>query len=322
MGISKVLAALVLPALLQAQCITTSVGGIDIVAKACYSCMFPLKIAGIPIVNGPIPDVQSSVSSPICVCSNPFPRVGIPVSFFEPSRVTESVSDAWCFPTLGFGMPVGMGLNGGTKDPREGDTSRNFYQGHYFIFPLFSMLELLTDFVCLDGGGFDLAYITEVDPLWNDDQMTALITPEALLFGNPAMNLMCIADSIASQVYTPLDPLFWCKGSWGSAYPLTGNVTTNNFVEDAASSSASMIYKLHRQLILWGSYGQAGLCGRFPAPIWRKSSYRLQLVNPVPHPIATTIGQSGILWTSIKNPPGAGDNFGFLLFKKRDCCAF
>lgn len=318
-----VLAALVFPVLLESACIPRPTAMAEIIGSACYACIFPLRIAGIEIVPGIIPDVQSTISSPICVCSNPFPRIGIPVSFFEPSRLTESVTDAWCFPTMGFGMPLGMGLNGGTKDrPEEGDTARTFFQAHYFIYPLFAMLELLTDFVCLDAASFDLAYLTEVDPMWNDDALTALITPEALLFNNPVMNLACIADSLASQVFTPLDPLFWCKGSWGNAYPLTGNVTANNFVEDAASASASMIYKLHRELILWGSYGQVGLCGRFPAPIWRKSSYRLQMVEPIPHPIATTIGQSGMIWTGLKNTPGLGDNFGFLLFKKRDCCAF
>ena len=108
----------------------------------------------------------------------------------------------------------------------------------------------------------------------------------------------------------------------GFPYPLTGNTFTKNYVEDSASVAASIIYKLHRQLILWGSWGQAGLCGYFPAPIWRKSAYRIQLVSPIVNSFATTIGTSGLTWTSGKNPPFIGDNFGYLLFKKRECCAF
>ncbi|EAJ4838564.1 conjugal transfer protein TraU, partial [Campylobacter jejuni] len=83
-----------------------------------------------------------------------------------------------------------------------------------------------------------------------------------------------------------------------------------------------MIYKLHRELILWESAGQLGLCGEYPMPIWRKSSYRLQILAPVPHPMGMGIGQSGILWSFAKNYPVAGDNFTFMVFKKKECCAF
>ncbi|MDZ7818224.1 MAG: TraU family protein [Aliarcobacter sp.] len=67
--------------------------------------------------------------------------------------------------------------------------------------------------------------------------------------------------------------------------------------------AASLIYKLHRQLILWGSWGQAGLCGYYPAPIWRKSAYRLQIVTPILSPYAKTTGTTGMMWSFGENPP-------------------
>ncbi|BAK73179.1 TraU family protein [Arcobacter sp. L] len=307
---------------LFAVCSPTGALTVDIILKADYTAMFPLRIAGIPIIPGRMPDIGGSVSSPICICKDPIPRIGIPVSFFEPSRLIEVVKDPYCFPSMGFGLPTSGGAIGGTSGDDGVGNQSTFYQAHYYIFPIYALLELLTDFICLQSTGFDMAYITEVDPLWNNDTLSAIINPEALLFGNPIANLACMADAVSSAVFQPLDPLFWCKGSWGNAYPLTGQTGGDGYVEASASVVASLIYKLHRQLILWGSWGQLGLCGYYPAPIWRKSAYRLQIVTPIPSIYATTIGTTGMLWSFGKNPPFVGDNFSYLLFKKRECCAF
>ncbi|MEJ2756304.1 MAG: TraU family protein [Gammaproteobacteria bacterium] len=32
------------------------------------------------------------------------------------------------------------------------------------------------------------------------------------------------------------------------------------------------------------------------------------------------IGKPGLLWTAYKNPPTAGDNFAWMLFRKVKCC--
>ena len=307
---------------LFAVCAPTGALTVDIILKADYTAMFPLRIAGIPIVPGRIQDVGGSVSSPICICKDPIPRIGIPVSFFEPSRLIEVVKDPYCFPSMGFGLTTSGGALGGTSGDDGSGNQSTFYQAHYYIFPIYALLELLTDFICLQMTGFDMAYLTEVDPLWNNDTLSAILNPEALLFGNPISNLACIADAVTSAVFEPIDALFWCKGSWGNAYPLTGQTGGDGYVEGGASVAASLIYKLHRQLVLWGSWGQAGLCGYYPAPIWRKSAYRLQIVTPIPSLYATTIGTTGMLWSFGKNPPFVGDNFSYLLFKKRECCAF
>ena len=307
---------------LFAVCSPTGALTVDIILKADYTAMFPLRIAGIPIIPGRIQDVGGSVSSPICICKDPIPRIGIPVSFFEPSRLIEVVKDPYCFPSMGFGLTTSGGALGGTSGDDGSGNQSTFYQAHYYIFPIYALLELLTDFICLQMTGFDMAYLTEVDPLWNNDTLSAILNPEALLFGNPISNLACIADAVTSAVFEPIDALFWCKGSWGNAYPLTGQTGGDGYVEGGASVAASLIYKLHRQLVLWGSWGQAGLCGYYPAPIWRKSAYRLQIVTPIPSLYATTIGTTGMLWSFGKNPPFVGDNFSYLLFKKRECCAF
>ncbi|EAW0584484.1 conjugal transfer protein TraU [Campylobacter upsaliensis] len=308
----------------EAVCTPNPAQIINTLGSLCWSCIFPLSVAGIQVAHGPMPDPQGSVGSPICICPAPPPlfiRIGIPIGYFEPNRMIDSVKDPYCFMGLGFGIPELVGAGKGTKGDGN-DRTRVFYQSHYYIYPVIEILSILTDFICMSIGGIDIAYMTEVDPLWQDDELTALINPEALLFGNPISNLSCMADSVSSMANVTLDPLFWCKGSWGNAYPLSGNTGSKDYVEDAASVAAGMIYKLHRELILWESAGQLGLCGEFPMPIWRKSSYRLQITAPIPYPMGMSIGQSGILWSFAKNLPSLGDNFSFLLFKKRECCMF
>ena len=173
---------------LFAVCAPTGALTVDIILKADYTAMFPLRIAGIPIIPGRIPDVGGSVSSPICVCPDPFPRIGIPVSFFEPSRLIEVVKDPYCFPSMGFGLTTSGGTLGGTSGDDGGGNQSTFFQGHYYVFPIYALLELLTDFICLQSTGFDLAYLTEVDPLWNNDTLSAIINPEASLLKRTSTN--------------------------------------------------------------------------------------------------------------------------------------
>lgn len=307
---------------MYAVCTPTGAFTVDIIAKADYTAMFPLKVGGIPVAHGRIPDAFSGVVAPICACPAPPPvfiRYGIPVGFYEPNKLIEVVKDPWCFPLMGFGNPSSSGTLGGTSGDGKG-TQSTFFQGHFYHFPLYSMLGIMVDWACFENSDFDIAYMTEIDPLWNDDTLSAIINPEALLFGNPIANLACMADAISSAAFVPLDILFWCKGSWGNAYPLTGQTGSDGYVEASSSVAASLIYKLHRQLITWASWGY--LCSKYPAPIWTKSAYRLQIVSPIPSVYATTIGTTGTMWTFGKNPPFIGDNFGYLVFKKRECCAF
>lgn len=301
-------------------CMVNDAAAMSIIMKMCHTCVFPLTIGGVKVAEGPMDDPSDSIRSPICTCADPFPRVGVPVSFFEPSRIIETVTDPFCFPTFGISTSNGSGKLGGTTNNGSSST-HTFMQSHYVIFPVYALLELFTDFVCFQSTGLDYAYITEVDPTWNSDVLGAFLSPEALLFGNPVTNMSCIADAVSTGAGRPIDALFWCMGSWGNSYPLTGHKpTSDSFVQDAAAIAAKTMYKLHRQLMLWGSSGQAGLCGYYPMPIWKKTAYRLQIVSPIAHPVAITIGQSGLLWDWGKQIPMTFDNFGFMLFKKRDCC--
>ncbi len=305
-------------------CVVSDTGGVGVIEKMCYSCVLPIKIGGIPVSVGPMVDYTIPIPGPLCECPAPppiFVRIGIPISFFEPNRLIEIVSDAYCYPLMGFSLGS-SGTLGGQKN--SGSSSKHtFAQAHYIIFPAYSIMQIFTDVLCVEMTEVDIGYVTEIDPLWNNDELGAFISPEALLFGNPVTNLACVADSVSAGVGFPLDPLFWCMGSWGNTYPLSGHKPTgDSYIQDTAGIAAKLIYKLQRELILWQSWGPLGLCSPVPAPIWTKTAYRLQIISPVPHFIAVTPGQTGLEWDYGKNVPMQFDNFGYLLFKKKDCCAF
>lgn len=287
----------------------------------CYSCMFPMYIAGIDIGKAPVADASSKVRQPICACSTPFPRIGIPIGYWNPNRFVEAVKDPWCFPLIGASLPVDFGAK--QRGTRMFNGHRTFAQSHYYIYPIFEMLELLTDFTCMTSSGYDVAYVTEVDPLWDDDELAFWINPEAVLFANPAAQIACMADSVSANTANPQTALFWCKGSWGSVYPLTGNVAQQNYVEDSASIASNMLFKLSKQAILLNGAGKSALCGHNYQPIWNKNNFRMQLMLPQSDKECRAIGKDALFWSQFKNLPGKGvDQFGYLIFQKRDCCMF
>lgn len=300
---------------------------INPIKDVCWDCVFPAKIGGVTVydANYDVVSPEDSTSSFVCLCGT---TIGFTVSFWEPSRMMDATKDPYCFTSIGTGLsnpkPGFLGGSGATSGSRnEIEPKSTFFQAHWAIFPVWSVLDLFIDFPCVENKGFDYAHITEVDPLWNDDLLAFVLNPEALLFANPVANLACVADSLASNVRYPLDSLFWCMGSWGSAYPLTGHINSDNYVQSSAAVTARMIYKLSRQLELW----DVGLdeCHPVITPIWKKSNYRMHLSKPVRDDFCYPIGKSSLLWGQLKNPPygagdNAGDNFNWIIFRKRLCC--
>ena len=296
--------------------------------------VFPIKIAGITLISASGFDVPDMANFPICACPLPPPiffRIGIPISFWEPARLIETVSTPFYFPFIGMGVGSELAnkgfLQGSNSNITAGaisgqDTNS---QAHYFIFPVWGILELLTDLVCLETSGFDLAYLTEIDPLWQEDELAFLIQPEALLFANPAAQMACVADSVLVNAWAPLDALFWCVGSGGSSYPMTGHVNDSKIIQANYTIASRMIYKLAREFLLCDT--NITLCGCFPTPIWIKSNYKLQAVRPMVSRLAWPIGKSQFFYGTGLNPPiqgalGPSGEFLWLMFRKRSCCMF
>lgn len=290
---------------------------INPITDVCWQCIFPIRIAGVEIFSAKgIEDSSDKVTSPVCMCNY---SIGITTSFWEPARLIETVKDSYCFPAIGASMGALENHSGGIVSSDD-DHANSFQQVHYYIFPVWMMLQLFMDLNCSPDTQFDLAYITEIDPLWNNDLLAFFINPEALLFGNQIAQMSCIADSVAVNAGLPINELFWCMGSWGSAYPLTGHVSDSDYVQANGAMAARMIYKLSREMLICDV--GATECGCYHTPIWIKDHYRLQLAKPVRDSTCHPIGRSGLIWESNKNPPltSGSDNFLWIMHRKNACC--
>lgn len=291
------------------------------ITDVCWKCLFPIKIGGIEVVSSDTPDTPNPTDFPVCFCKRPgfpAPLPGIPISFWEPARLIDVTKSPMCMVSLG-GISLGTSPQSGTKDDQDGSS---FYHVHWYIYPVLYWLELLMDFACLEMVSVDVAYLTEFDPFWNDDTKSAILNPEAILFGNIIAQGACIADCLTASVGLSNDLFFWCSGCQGSLYPYTGNVgAQNGGVQGSSLLVGRMIAKLHRELLAWGYYGNKGLCGKYPLPIIKKSQYRYQMTYPIPEVLGCKrIGQTEVLWQSGKEFPVKGEDFAYLLWRKRDCC--
>jgi len=236
----------------------------------------------------------------------------------------ETIKDPWCFPVIGSSLNENSSTLRGTKSGGESDAEQyTAVQSHYWILAVWHLLDLFWDIPCLDAEEFDVAYMTELDPTWNDDTLGFVLSPESLLFANPVANMSCTADGIVSNASTPVDELFWCMGSWGSSYPLTGHVKQDNYITGNAAGSSRMIYKMAREMMLWDP--AVDFCGKTLTPIWVKSHYRLQVARPAKDKTAQPIGRSASIWGANKNPTGgtskgSSDNFLWIMSRKVQCC--
>ncbi len=290
--------------------------------------IFPVRIAGIPIGSSPgkMLEPPDPARIPICICPAPPPkyyRIGITLSFWEPARLVEVVAQPYCFPS--FGVDVGGDTKAGAgslSTTGANDDTATFGQAHYWIFAPWAILSETVNNFCMESDSIDIAYMTELDVLWQDDELAFIIQPEAALFANPIAQLSCVADSVSTNIGIPLSFLFWCVGSGGSVYPLSGYVNDENLLQASQTLASRMIYKMGRQLLLQ-DFG-VNICGSIPTPIWVKHNYRMQIAKPVRGFAAQPPGRTGLIWGAGMNPAlgsGTTDNAVYILFRKRACCA-
>lgn len=288
----------------------------------CWECIFPITVSGVNVTPG-YSDLANHKKA-ICTCAGMPPKVGIPISFWEPARLVDVTRHAYKFLGLG-GISLGHESvkNRGTVGiVADGPGQTSFYHVHWYCFPILTLLEIFTDFNCLEKSEMDILYMSEFDPLWNDDSLSLIVNPEAALFGNPAAQLACVADCTASSFSKPQDKLFWCAGCEGSLYPLNGTVGHHvGAIQASALIVHRTIAKMHR-LGVQSGYEEDEYCISKPMPIIKKSLYKTQLI----YPIAQTkvpcqaLGKTDLLWGAGKSYPKGGEDFVYMVWTKRQCC--
>lgn len=291
----------------------------------CWDCLFPMSFGNVALVPSSFPDTGNP-SDPICICQMPIGyRIGIAFGYWEPEALADVTRDPFCMVNLGISINMGMLNNDiGSEQGNDGAAGRGaFFWVHWYYYPLMSWLNILTDVTCMETGDFDIAYMTELDPTWQDDQLAFLLNPEAILFGNPIAQEACAADATTTLAGNelPIDSLFWCLGSQGSAYPLTGNISDQvTDIQAATQEAERMNFKLHREGLLWDTTGD-NVCSEVPTPILPKSRYRYQMTNTIPD--ASTCypyGSGTVTWEVGHDNLSDEENYGYLMWRKRNCC--
>lgn len=236
--------------------------------------------------------------------------------------MAEVVRTPMCSPSLG---GVQLGTLPAPRGTHDSGRDSNFYHVHWFFYPLLSWIGTVLSGACFVGETFDLTYLSELDPLWDDDELTFIINPEAILFANPIAQAACAADTVtASVTQFGIDQLFWCSGSQGSLYPLSGSGDEHIGGVDASLAIVHrQAFKLHRQLLAMDTSTTGAMCGALPQPIMRKRQYKQQMIYPIPQPlIGLGFGVPSTVWAAGREFPYRGEDYAYLIWRKRKCCAF
>lgn len=294
------------------------------ITDVCWKCLFPLSIGSAKVVSSTLPDTENA-ASPIGICPTPVGmRIGLNVGFWEPFALTDITDTPYCLVNLG-GTKLNLGLKqtrGARHTVGQGQI-HGFFHVHWYKYPLINWLNIITASACQEGGDFDIAYLTELDPTWFDSAMSFVLSPESILFANPITQAACAADTIAATLTNkPVDALFWCAGSQGSHYPLTGHVNAPlSPVQTALLLTERLNYKMHREFLIADSSPEASaICSKHYYPVTPKSRYRYELVNQIAdgkHCYPT--GHSTLTWEMGKIKPHTPEQYGFLVWRKMNC---
>lgn len=298
-----------------------------LITDICWTCLFPLRIAGATMSAGDGRMPAKAHKEPLCVCfdTNGVPEPGLTTSMWEPAWLVEFERVPGCLSALGgTRLPFDRTFQGNHSNGDHDSTDGSFMHYHYYAFPLLSILDLYTDGTCNPDGylDFDLMFVSEVDPTWNNDELAFFTNPEAAVVANPVATLACIPDAISSTVGKPIDQLFWCAGSWGGIYPLSGSINGGaGVIKDSSILKARVLAAQHRRGIMRGTVGREALC-RAPIKVTLpKDQYKFSLFYPIAETQkAHVMGESILKWGNAKTIPGIGQDPVYTIWRWKDCC--
>ncbi len=165
----------------------------------------------------------------ICICPRPPPvfyEKGVIISYWEPFLLEDTVSvanySAYQGEIMGSSLIDELGGKNKSSDSVDIANESTFAQAHAYLLPLMYGRCNRNDYGM---------WWSEYDSMWQNDELSAIIHPEASLYANKVMQMACMADAAAVNLGYTLDFMPWCIGSGGSAYPMTGHVDNDNIVQ-------------------------------------------------------------------------------------------
>lgn len=288
---------------------------------------FPITIGGIKTGDNSDPPLMDMPA--ICSCPDPLTGSNLPgigMTYWEPGFVIEIERTPGCSSTMG-GVTIVSGyesLSSNQKaSEKDGETNNVRMQAHFFNYPLFAVLNVVTGLGCMNLSSFSLDDLTEFDSSWQDDTWSSSAMPAGSLFADLTAVLSCIPDGVASTLGWPLDLLYWCSGTQGLIYPMTG--TSQNYSSPNIGNVQLLGKYMARkteQIGLLATIGPWAKCGSTWLPTWLKSQYRINPIWPVPikgSPIV--FGESEFRWAMLPpaNQPDVQSN-AFLMWVGKQCC--
>lgn len=270
----------------------------------------------------------------ICSCETPgnalATRAGFTASFFEPIAVIESSAQPWNFPCLD--MDFGRNFWDKYGTTRSTPQQKSFRYGHFIIYPIFSVLNVVNDFLCFERAGIlNFAFLGEVMPAFNNDIYATYLNPDKLLFNTPVAQIACINDCLAATANKPINSMYWCTGCWQPSSTNTGYVAGQQPIIDAASVAVRVLDSMHQYYALTktsnatftsgvpGGILKNTMCKEAFFPRIIKTQYALQLAYPSTWD-AVKIGEHRH-WANFKNDVPSKDDVVFWVWRKRDECA-
>ncbi|KWT86104.1 MULTISPECIES: TraU family protein [unclassified Variovorax] len=256
-----------------------------------WNNLYPITIVGMQINGSGYNEnpVLMQAMPPICYCPSVmtygYPTMGEGLTYWEPMYLVEVERRPGCMPSMG-GMQVlkNYANQGSEKSTGEGLEKRqaNRMNVHFITYPVLDMIDQELLAYCKNPSGVDVTYMTEVDPMWQDDTWSGIFTPEASIFTGLTAHAACAVDAAASTLGHTIDALFWCAGAWGNLYPLSGN--TSHAGQDFAENNliaAKFIARFSRLGLLFTTIGPSAICASHPNPMVVKGQYRFNQVGPI-----------------------------------------
>ena len=186
------------------------------------------------------------------------------------------------------------------------------------------MLNLYTDFNCgrYDYMDMDLLYASEFDKSWYDESISVMMTPEINALANADTVASCSADAMMSFDGKTSDELFYCAGSWGFVYPLTGYVNSSGSVAENTSLLAVRVMSLlHHRGLLPVTVGDDALCGGVYFDSMSKSMYRFSMLYPTAETSDNhALGAPVQYWHGDARVPPNRHDVIYLVWRYRNCC--
>jgi conjugal transfer pilus assembly protein TraU len=298
--------------------------------------VFPLKMGGAEIRSfDELEDTPSEISTVCGPCLTPpfnEPVFGISVSYWQPIAIAEITAIPHCLPTYGTSIDVDnlAGSNSMGNRPTENDKSLYSYQAHYLFYPAFAVMDLGGSTCARSPTAWDIPYMSEYDPRWQDDVSAAVFFFEVMLVSNPLTQLSCGIDAIAANLGFPLDILWWCMGSWGSMYPVSGNTINVSAPQAAIALAVRLIKGLSRPTdehpipsmeLTVGAHMSKGYCTPVAMIDIRKTLYSFVPIYPTMYENRIPIGRSGIVWEyGIDAPVMNQGVYAYVVYRKVECC--